>query len=174
MGHEVKLKGREIIFTRTDLKGNLLFGNDVFEKISGFENDQYIGKSHNIIRHQDMPKIIFKIMWESIKEGNDMNAIIKNKTINGDYYWVATHFETEKDPSGKIVGYQALRTSVSTYAKKEVKKLYEALIDIEMTQGIEKSEKYLTEFLSIKEQTFNEYMYELIENKSFVEKHIIK
>jgi len=170
MGKEIKMKSNEVIFTKTDLSGRILFGNDVFEKMSGLKKEQYIGKPHSIIRHQDMPKAIFKIMWDAIQKGEDLIAIIKNTTVDGNYYWVATHFEVERDDNGKPIAYEAIRIPVSNKAKKEMEVFYKELRSIERMKGVEASEKYIQDFLFIKNITFNDYMYALINDKSILEK----
>ena len=85
MNKEIKVKEKDILFTKTDLKGNIILGNDTFQRISGFKDKDYFGKPHNIIRHPDMPKTIFKMMWDAIQEGKDFTGIFKNKTVDDNY-----------------------------------------------------------------------------------------
>jgi len=172
MNKEIKIKANQILFTKTDLKGNIVFGNDTFEKITGFKSDQYIGKPHNIIRHQDMPRTIFKMMWDTIKKGEAFTGIIKNTTIDGDYYWVATDFTMDKDKNGNIIGYEAMRMNISNKAKKEMEELYRRVREIEKSDGMEGAEDYINELLKIQEISFNDYMYKLINEKTFLEKRL--
>jgi aerotaxis receptor len=82
-----------MIVSETDMKGNILYANNDFCKIAGYTKDELIGKPHN----QDMPKVAFKGLWDTIAAGKTWNGIVKNKTKNGDYYWVnATAYEVLK------------------------------------------------------------------------------
>ncbi|MEA3352881.1 MAG: PAS domain-containing protein [Campylobacterota bacterium] len=99
MSREVSLEKSTMIVSETDLQGNILYANNDFCKIAGYSKDELIGKPHNIVRHTDMPKVAFKDLWDTLKEGKTWNGIVKNKTKNGDYYWVnATAYGvTKKD-----------------------------------------------------------------------------
>ncbi len=76
------------LVSETDEKGIILFANDDFCKIAGYDIDELIGQPHNIIRHKDMPKAAFKDLWETVKKGNIWTGYVKNRAKNGDFYWV--------------------------------------------------------------------------------------
>lgn len=98
----------EYFISRTDKRGVIQFGNEVFYRVSGYSVEQMIGSPHNIIRHPDMPKAIFKFFWQTIKQNKTIAAYVKNKSIDGKYYWVfATAFPT-KD------GYLSIRMKPSS------------------------------------------------------------
>ena len=78
----------EMFFSTTDLKGIILSGNDVFIRVSKFSKEELIGKPHNIIRHPDMPRIVFKLLWDYIQSGKPIVAYVKNIAKDGSYYWV--------------------------------------------------------------------------------------
>ena len=85
---EVLLDPDTTIISTTDLKGQITYVNEEFIQISGFEKDELIGKSHNIVRHPDMPPEAFADLWETIKSGKPWRGLVKNRCKNGDYYWV--------------------------------------------------------------------------------------
>lgn len=85
---ENKFEIDEIFFSITDQVGKILFGNDIFCRLSEYTHQELSGKPHSIIRHPDMPKSIFKIMWDTLKEGNPFFGYVKNRSKNGNYYWV--------------------------------------------------------------------------------------
>lgn len=98
MSKEILLDKSTMIVSETDMKGNILYANNDFCKIAGYTKDELIGQPHNIVRHKDMPKIAFKGLWDTIAAGKTWNGIVKNKTKNGDYYWVnATAYEVIKN-----------------------------------------------------------------------------
>jgi aerotaxis receptor len=96
------------IVSTTDLKGRTTYANDDFIDISGFSLDELIGKSHNIVRHPDMPPAAFDDLWKTIKTGKSWMGIVKNRCANGDYYWVDA-FVTPIIEDDHIVGYQSVR-----------------------------------------------------------------
>ena len=69
----------ELIVSRTDLKGIITYANDTFAEISGYEVDELIGKAHNIVRHPDMPKSIFKELWQDLQTKGSWSGVVKNK-----------------------------------------------------------------------------------------------
>ena len=96
--------------SRTDKHGIIEFANDYFVEISGYTKEELLGQPHSLIRHPDMPRIVFKVMWERIQNGKDILALVKNLAKDGRYYWVFTTFEPDRDlDSGEIFGYKAFR-----------------------------------------------------------------
>ena len=85
---EIILDEHAFLVSETDNKGIITFANSDFCKIAKYDLTDLIGKPHNIIRHQDMPKAAFTDLWKTIKEGNVWTGYVKNKTKDGGYYWV--------------------------------------------------------------------------------------
>ncbi len=155
---EIVVSPKKTIVSRTDAKGIIRFANDYFMDIAGYNEDELYGQAHNLIRHPDMPKIIFKLLWEELKEGNDMRAIIKNLAKDGRYYWVITNFHTLRDDNGDITGYYARRKAVPQHVKEEIAKLYKTLVELEQHGGMEASEKYLVDWLQQHNTSFQDYV----------------
>ncbi len=99
----------EIIVSKTNLKGHITYANDVFLKIADFRESDVLGKPHSILRHPDMPRAIFKLLWDTIQDGRELFAYIKNRTKNGDYYWVLAHATPSYDADGNICGFHSNR-----------------------------------------------------------------
>lgn len=105
-------------------------------------------KPHSLIRHPDMPKVIFKVLWDNIKVGNQFHGIVKNLAKSGRYYWAITSFEYVTDSDGNITNYIGRRKSVpQEVITKHIQPLYTKLLQIEKTSGELASEKYLIGFL---------------------------
>lgn len=85
---ERPFKIEELFFSATDLKGLILSGNEVFTRISGYSDEELVGAPHNIIRHADMPRCVFKLLWDEIEAGRPIAAYVKNRAKDGAYYWV--------------------------------------------------------------------------------------
>lgn len=154
---EVQWDKTKTIMSRTDAAGTIDYVNQVFVDVCGYSQQELIGQPHNIIRHPDMPKIIFKVLWDNIQQGNNFHAVAKNLAKSGEYYWVVTDFDIIKDSVGRIVSYLARRTSVPTESvQKYIAPLYQKLLQAEQVGGMEASAKYLEQFL--KENNFYDYI----------------
>ena len=111
-----------------------------------------------------MPKVVFKLLWETISQGKNINAVIKNLAKDGRYYWIFTEFESRRDTdTGEIIGYTASRKSISKFVIEVIAKLYRELLEVEKNEGVEASEKYLNDFLKEKgdDMTFANMMEEI-------------
>ena len=160
---EVKWDKTQVIMSKTNAFGIIEYANEVFVDVSGYEDYELMGQPHNIIRHPDMPKVIFKVLWENLKQGKNFHAIVKNLAKSGRYYWVITDFEIAKDENGVIVNYFGRRQSVpQEVISLHIEPLYKKLLQIEAASGVEFSEKYLIGFLEEKKRTYVEYIKELI------------
>lgn len=78
----------ELFFSTTNEKGIILFGNDTFQRISGYEYSEIIGQPHNIIRHPHVPRCVFELFWKYLQSGKTIGAYVKNLAKDGSFYWV--------------------------------------------------------------------------------------
>lgn len=108
-GQERTFNDDDIIVSKTNLKGHLTYANKIFLDISGYKEQDVLGKAHNFIRHPDMPRCIFKLLWETLASGNEIFAYINNRAKSGDHYWVYAHVTPSWDDDGKIIGYHSNR-----------------------------------------------------------------
>lgn len=153
---EIVLDPKRYIVSETDATGKITFCNDYFVEICGYSKEELLGSPHNIIRHPDMPKVVFKLLWQTIKQGKNINAVVKNLAKDGRYYWIFTEFESRKDTdTGEIIGYHASRKTISKFVIEVIAELYSKLLEIEKRDGIEESEKYLINFLKEKGDDIN-------------------
>lgn len=108
-GVERFFKEEEVIVSKTDLKGRITYTNRVFINLSGYSEAELIGQPHSLIRHPQMPRCIFKFLWQGIQSGQEVFAYVVNRSRNGDHYWVYAHVTPSYDRSGSIVGYHSNR-----------------------------------------------------------------
>lgn len=99
----------EIIVSKTDLKGRLTYCNKVFLEIASYEERECVGEPHSMIRHPDMPRCIFKLLWDTIQNGREIFAYVVNRAANGDHYWVYAHVTPSIGEGGTIIGYHSNR-----------------------------------------------------------------
>ena len=123
---ETEVPSDELIISRTDLSGVITFANDVFCEISGYDEDEILGQQHNIVRHPDMPKSVFKDLWHDLKYKGKWSGIVKNMRKDRGYYWVnATISGVYK--KGQLLEYKSLRTPISYEEKLKYQKLYDRI-----------------------------------------------
>ena len=103
-GQEQRFSAEKNMVTKTNTKGIITFANKDFVEVSGFSEEELLGKNHNLIRHPDMPPIAFEIMWKTLKSGLPWRGIVKNRCKNGDHYWVDARIVPIKK-KGQITGY---------------------------------------------------------------------
>ncbi len=126
-GRERTFHEDEIIVSKTDLKGLVTYANDVFLRVSGFSEAELLGKPHNIVRHPDMPRCVYKLLWERIQAGHEIFAYVVNRAKNGDHYWVFAHVTPVFGPGQTITGYHSSRRLPSRTAVQAATGLYAAL-----------------------------------------------
>jgi PAS domain S-box-containing protein len=124
---EVHFADDEIIVSKTNLKGIITYANDVFLRVAGYTEDEILGEPHNVIRHPDVPRCVFKLLWDTLKSGNEIFAYVLNQARNGDHYWVFAHVTPSFDLDGKPTGYHSNRRVPHADALAAVKALYAQL-----------------------------------------------
>ncbi len=155
---EIILDPEKTIMSKTNPKGIIEYANDYFMNICGYEEHELIGQPHNVIRHPDMPKVIFKWLWQRLRDKKNIHALVKNLAKDGRYYWVITDFEVKLNDMGEVNSLFARRKAPPRTTIAIVKDLYKKLLAIEKAQGVEVSEKYLVGFLEEKGMTYDEYI----------------
>mgnify|MGYP001746679279 FL=1 len=144
---------REVQWDKTktliSVKGTITNVNDVFCAVSHYSASELIGQPHNLIRHPDMPKLIFKLLWDNLKVGNNFVGVIKNLAKTGEYYWVVTDFEMRRDAMGNITHYIGRRKSVPEAAiNNYLAPFYESLLKMEKIGGVELSSRFFKNYLT--------------------------
>jgi len=167
---KINLSNKKILVSKTNKNGKIQFVNDYFCKVAGYEEDEVIGMPHSILRHPDMPRAIFYLMWQSILAGENITAVVKNLAKSGEYYWVTTDFEIIKNSKGEIESYIAYRRPASDDAISGVEELYRKLLKIEKSSGMEQSLVYLQGFLDVKHMSYHAFMTDLVKPRSIMEK----
>lgn len=142
--HEIFLKEHDLIVSKTCLKGNVTYANRKFMNISGFSEQEMLGQPHSLIRHPDMPKGVFRMMWNELKKGNEFLGFVKNLSADGAFYWVFANITPDVDLNGTVKGFYSVRRKPSPETVKQViEPLYRKMRQIEASghgrQGIEQS-----------------------------------
>ena len=171
---EVGWNKSQVVISETDVYGRITNVNDVFCNVCGYSPEEMIGQPHSIIRHPDMPKLVFKLLWDNLKVGNNFIGVIKNLAKSGEYYWVITDFEMRRDATGNITHYIARRKSVpKAVIENYVAPLYETLLKFEKVGGMELSTRFFKNYLAKQGKDYIDFIIDVMnenrENVAFEE-----
>ncbi len=147
---ERRLDDDTLIVSKTDPHGRITYGNREFTTFSVYSESEYLGKPHSIIRHPDMPRGVYKLMWTSLQQGKEIFAYVKNLAKDGSYYWVIANVTPSVDHQGQLLGYFSVRRKANPTGIKTITSLYQQMLQIERTapsikDGIEQSVAWLEE-----------------------------
>jgi PAS domain S-box-containing protein len=156
--NELTFGDEEFIVSKTNLDGKITYGNSLFIQMSGYSELELIDHPHNILRHPDMPAVVFKLLWNQIRSGKEIFAYVKNKTKSGDFYWVFAHVTPSFDSNRKISNYHSVRRKPTTKALEIIKPLYASLLQKEKNSGIPASEEMLAQILKEKGVSYDEFI----------------
>ena len=153
-----QMKQDDFIVSKTDLKGRLTYVNKIFIEMGEYSEAELLGKPLSIVRQPDMPKAVFKLLWDLVQAGDEIFAFVVNKTKNGNDYWVYANVTPSFDASGKTVGYYSVRRMPNPAALEIIKPLYAQMISAERRGGVEAGTKVLTDLLHEKGVDYNEFI----------------
>jgi len=165
-GREVSFGEDEIIVSKTDLRGVITYANDVFTRVAGYNEAELLGQPHNVIRHPDMPRCVFKLLWDTLKADREIFAYVLNLAKNGDAYWVFAHVTPSYDSSGTKVGYHSNRRVPHAGTLEKIRPLYAELLAEEkrhanLDAGLRASSACLEEILQQAGTTYGEFVFSL-------------
>lgn len=165
LNKEVTLKDDDLIVSKTDKKGKITYANRSFMQISGYSEQMLLGHPHNLIRHSDMPRGVFRLMWQMLQNGEEFFGFVKNRCLDGGFYWVFANVTADLDEHGQLQGYFSVRRQPPREALLVCEEIYRNMREIEAqysgNQGIDRSMNWLLEQVEAMAPSFNEAMLSL-------------
>lgn len=161
---EIILNSDALITSKTDLKGNIIYANNDFLKYAGYRVDELLKKPHSIIRHEDMPRTVFKCLWDYIQRGEEIFAFVKNRAKDGRFYWVFANVTASFDAQGNIINYYSVRRAPNRKVLPLIQEVYQVLLDKEKQGGINAGLKALNEIVNSYKTRYNQLIFNLQEN----------
>lgn len=154
----------EIIVSKTDLKGHITYANQTFLNVALYTEEEVLGQPHSVIRHPDMPRCVFKLLWDTLESRQEIFAYVKNMSKNGDFYWVLAHVTPTFDARGSVIGYHSNRR---VPARKQVSLfdgIYRQLLTEEKRHtdwraGMEAASRTLQRTIAAQNMTYEEFMF---------------
>ena len=163
--NERVMREDDFIVSKTDLKGRITYGNEIFIEFSGYTEQELLGSQHNIIRHPDMPRAAFKLAWDTIQAGREFFAYVKNMSKDGGFYWVFTHITPDFGPKGEIVGYYLVRRCPRRDALAKIEPVYRQMLEAERAAGardaISAGTKVLVDLLQQSRMSYEQLVFAL-------------
>jgi len=159
---EKVMREGDLIVSKTDIKGRITYGNRTFNEYSGFKESELLGTQHNIIRHPDMPRAVFKLLWDRLQAGQEVFAFVKNISKDGSFYWVLANVTPSYDAQGTLLGYFSVRRKPNPKAIAQIQPLYRQMLQAERSAGtrdaIAASTQLLTGTLAANQISYDDFV----------------
>ena len=164
--NELVMREDDFIVSKTNPKGKITYCNKIFIEFSEFTEIELLGQPHNIIRHPDMPRAVYRLMWKTLQEGNEFNGIVKNRTKTGKFYWTYANATPSYDIHDEVVGYYSVRRAPQRDTVKIMDSLYRDMINAESqhsnaTESMDASFAILMDAIKTSGKEYNEYIISL-------------
>lgn len=158
--NEKLMRENDFIVSKTDTKGRITYGNRIFIEFSGYTEEELLGTQHNIIRHPDMPRGVFKYLWDTLAQEKEVFAYVKNLAKDGSFYWVFANVTPSYNEKQQVDGYFSVRRQPNRAAVETASGLYAQMLEEEKKAGpkhaCEASLDLLTNFLNQQGTTYEE------------------
>mgnify|MGYP000087105564 CR=1 FL=1 len=156
----------ELIVTKTDIKGRITYANEVFLRLAELDEEEALGAPHNIIRHPDMPKCVFKLLWDTLATKREIFAFVNNLSTTGGHYWVFAHVTPSMDAAGNVTGYHSNRRKPSGAQIAKIVPIYALLLAEERKHstpvaGMAASTQLLLSLLKQQGMTYDEFVFSI-------------
>jgi len=132
---ETPVNDNDLIVSKTDTRGRITYANRTFMRICGYYVRDLLGTQHNIIRHPDMPRGVFRLLWQVVESGEECFAYVKNLCADGSYYWVFANVTPDRDMDGRVRGYFSVRRRASAEAVRTMIPIYQQMLAVERQAG---------------------------------------
>jgi PAS domain S-box-containing protein len=164
--NEKVLDEDDFIVSKTDPKGLITYGNRIFIEMSGYSERELLGAPHSILRHPDMPKAVFKLLWDTVQAKREICAYVKNLSKDGSFYWVFANVTPSFDSRDNLVGYFSVRRKPRPEAIQVISGLYRTMLEAERKAGdgqagMKASTAILHQTLEQKGMSYEEFIFGL-------------
>ncbi|MGD0961017.1 MAG: PAS domain-containing protein [Methylomonas sp.] len=164
--HELVLRETDFVVSKTDLLGKITYCNPIFIEFSGYREDELLGRPHNILRHPDMPRAVFNLLWSTLRVGGEFFGYIKNLRKDGGYYWVFANVTPRCDPdSAEVIGYFSVRRKPDVNKLKIIENVYRDMLAAEQraarSDAIAVGAEVLNKFIATTGSSYLEFILSL-------------
>lgn len=168
---EINISSSAVLMCKINADGIIEYVNPSFSEASGYEEYEIIGESMDILRHPDVPQVIYDVLKERMEKKEAVRLVTKQLAKDGRYFWIVSDYETKVNDSGNVIAYYCHSTAAPTYAVHKIDSLYKILSKIESkTNNTKVSKRYLIGFLEERNLNYNQFIEELSLNRPEYEK----
>lgn len=163
---EILMRSEDYIVSKTDPKGKITYCNRIFMEIAGYEEKELLTRPHRIIRHPDMPRSVFRLLWNTLQQGREFFGIIKNRAKHGDYYWAFANVTPSYDSDNNLLGFYSVRRCPSRESVNQFSTLYKKMKEEEQRHNsaqasMDASEALLNDFVNRSGKQYDELILSL-------------
>lgn len=160
---ELLMREHDLIVSKTDPKGKITYGNQIFIRFSGYDEKNLLGQPHNMIRHPDMPRTVFRLLWETLQKGEEFFGFIKNECNNGQFYWTFAHVTPSYDENSRLLGYYSVRRCPKRSSIETMEPLYQKMLQQEVRhssskEAMDAAEIILNQHIQSSGKSYNEFI----------------
>ncbi len=159
---EIPIGEADMIISKTDPSGRITYANRTFMRISNFAERDLLGMPHNIVRHPDMPRGAYQLMWDTLNTGEEFFALVKNMTAEGHFYWVFANVTADLDSNDRLKGFFSVRRQAPKSAIREITTIYEQMLRVEQQAGPGNAPKasasWLLDHLQAQDTTYEHFV----------------
>ena len=157
------MKEDDFIVSKTDPKGKITYCNRIFMEIAGYSEQALLGQPHNIIRHPEMPRAVFRLLWKTLQQGEEFFGLVKNKTRNGGFYWTFANVTASTGTDGQLLGYYSVRRKPASDMISFLQPLYQQMLAEEarhsnVKQAMDASANILMDSIQATGKSYNEFL----------------
>lgn len=161
---EIILSSNDLIVSKTDPKGRITYCNEIFMEISEFGESELLGQAHNIVRHPDMPRAVYRLMWQTLQNGEEFLGIIKNRCKSNKFYWTYANVTPSYNEHNNLIGYYSVRRKPNLEFVKKIEKIYKSMTEIEAASSssniaMEASIELLNQEITKTGMSYDQYIY---------------
>lgn len=169
---ETVLQENELIVSKTDPTGKIVYANRTFMRISQLCEKDLLGFQHNIIRHPDMPRAVFKLLWDTLQSGDEFFGYVKNICKDGGFYWVLANVTQDYDTNGKLLGYYSVRRLPSRDAIAILSPIYKEMCQIESQfspkEALQQSLQHFQNVLAKQGMDYQSFIFEMMRKEGYL------
>lgn len=161
---EIHMKDEDFIVSKTDRKGRITYCNEIFIRFSGYEEHELIDQPHNIIRHPDMPRSVYRLLWSTLQKNREFFGLVKNLCKDGAYYWTFANITPSYDDDKQVIGYYSVRRKPDPELIRILIPIYQQMVAEEAKhssseKAMNASIKILNDAIEQQGLSYNEFIY---------------
>lgn len=102
-----------IAISITDLKANILYVNHSFSSVTGYQQDEIIGKNEAILSNKTTPALVYEALWNRLVQKKSWAGTLINKRKDGSEYLAELIVSPVLNKQGDVIHYMGMHRNVT-------------------------------------------------------------